>query len=111
MPITLSIGRRYNLANSAKVSPSTPGPRLFEAAGCGAPQVACDTGHEIGCYYEPDSEILLARNIDEAVTYLNKASKDHEMLKIISQNAWKRTQAQHLYRHRAKQILQWIREE
>ena len=33
IPITLSIGRRHNLANKANVSPSTPGPRLFEAAG------------------------------------------------------------------------------
>ena len=108
MPITLSIGRRYDIANSAKISPSTPGPRLFEAAGCGAAQLVCESGHETCCYYEPNSEFLWARNVNEADECLQRLSKDSELINRIAKQAWKRTQAEHLYSHRAKQILSWI---
>ena len=108
MPITLSIGRRYNLANSARISPSTPGPRLFEAAGCGAAQLVCDRGHETGCYYEPNNEFLWARNVDEADECLQRAYKDIGLIDRIGKQAWKRTQAEHLYSHRARKILKWI---
>ena len=107
MPITLSIGRRHNLANNAKINPSTPGPRLFEAAGCGAAQLVCDSGLEIGCYYEPNREFLWARNIDEANEFLQRALKEPDMLELLGQQAWKRTQAEHLYSHRAKKIIKW----
>jgi len=110
MPITLSIGRCHNIANSARISPSTPGPRLFEAAGCGAAQLVCDTGLEIGCYYQPNHEFLWARTAEEASECLDRASKDPVMLERMSQRAWKRTQSEHLYSHRAKAILTWIRE-
>ena len=110
MPITLSIGRRHDLANSARVSPSTPGPRLFEAAGCGAAQLVCDSGLEMGCYYEPNHEYLWARNVDEAGEWLQRASKDQSMIDLIRHRAWKRTQNEHLYSHRASQIIKWVRE-
>ena len=110
MPITLSIGRRHDLANSSRISPSTPGPRLFEASGCGAVQLVCDSGFEIGCYYEPNHEILWARNVDDAIECLQRASKDPAMLDQMSQRCWKRTQAEHLYSHRAAQILKLVME-
>jgi spore maturation protein CgeB len=110
MPITLSIGRRHDLANSARVAPSTPGPRLFEAAGCGAAQLVCDSGLEISCYYEPEQEFLWARSAEEASDWLERASMDPIMVDLIGQRAWKRTQAEHLYSHRARQLLSWIRE-
>lgn len=110
MPITLSIGRRHDLANSARVSPSTPGPRVFEAAGCGAAQLVCDSGREISCYYEPEIEFLWARSVDDASEWLERASEDPAMVEQIALRAWKRTQAEHLYRHRAQQWLKWFRE-
>ena len=109
MPITLSIGRRHNLANSAKISPSTPGPRLFEAAGCGAAQLVCDTGLEIGCYYEPNYDLLWARTADEACECLERVSKEPAILELMGQRA-QRTQSEHLYSHRAREILKWISE-
>ena len=110
MPITLSIGRRHNIANSAKISPSTPGPRIFEAAGCGAVQLVCDSGLEIGRYYQPNYEFLWARSAEEACECLDRASKEPAMLKHISKRAWERTQSEHLYSHRANAILTWISE-
>ena len=108
--LTLFIGRRHDLANSSRVIPSTPGPRLFEAAGCGAAQLVCDSSLEIGCYYEPNVEFLAACNIDEAVECLERASKDSGLVELVAQRAWKRTQSEHLYSHRAQQLLKWIGE-
>lgn len=108
MPITLFIGRRHDLANDSKVVPSTPGPRLFEAAGCGAAQLVCDNGLETGCYYEPNYEFLWARTFDEASECLERFSKDSSTIKEISLRAWKRTQAEHLYYHRAQQLITWF---
>ena len=110
IPLTLFIGRRHDLANSSRVIPSTPGPRLFEAAGCGAAQLVCDSSLEIGCYYEPNVEFLAACNIDEAVECLERASKDSGLVELVAQRAWKRTQSEHLYSHRAQQLLTWIGE-
>ena len=109
-PITLSIGRRYDLENIARVCPSTPGPRFFEAAGCGAVQLVCDSGLETASYYEPNLEFLRARNVDEASDWLTRSSKDPAFFELVAQRAWKRTQAEHLYLHRAKKLLSWINE-
>ena len=110
LPITISIGRRHDLANSTKISPSTPGPRVFEAAGCGSTQLVCDSGIEISCYYEPNREFLWARSANEANELLHWASKNPAKVKEIGQLAWKRTQAEHLYSHRAQQLLRWMEE-
>ena len=109
-PITLSIGRRYDLENIARVCPSTPGPRFFEAAGCGAVQLVCDSGLETASYYEPNLEFLRARNVDEASDWLTRSSKDPAFFELVAQRAWKRTQADHLYSHRAQKLLTWIAE-
>ena len=108
MPITLSIGRRHDLANSSRIVASTPGPRLFEAAGCGAPQLVCESGLEVANYYEPCSEFLWARNAEDVSECFESISKDRYSLYQIGERAWKRTQADHLYSHRAKQIIKWI---
>ena len=110
IPITLSIGRRHNLENTSKVCPSTPGPRLFEAAGCGAAQLVCDSGLEISCYYEPTYEFLWARSVDDVFELLERSSKDLDMVELVAQRAWKRTQAEHLYSHRAQKLIRWIGE-
>ena len=98
IPLTLFIGRRHDFANSSRVIPSTPGPRLFEAAGCGAAQLVCDSSLEIGYYYEPNVEFLSASNIDEAVECLERASKDSGLIDWVAQRAWKRTQSEHFIR-------------
>ena len=110
IPLTLFIGRRHDFANSARVIPYTPGPRLFEAAGCGGAQLVCDSSLEIGCYYEPNIEFLPAHSVDEAIEWLEMASKESSTVELIAQRAWRRTQAEHLYSHRAQKLLKWIGE-
>ena len=110
MPLTLSIGRRHDLANSSRVCPSTPGPRVFEASGCGAVQLVCDSGLEIASYYEPNHEFLSAHSIEEACEWLQISAKDPALVERIAQRAWKRTQSEHLYSHRARKLLRWFQD-
>ena len=39
---------------------------------------------------------------------LKGASKDSGLVELVAQRAWKRTQSEHLYSHRAQQLLTWI---
>jgi spore maturation protein CgeB len=110
MPLTLYLGRDLNLANAAGVVPSTPGPRLFECAGAGGRQLVCGAGLELARYYEPEQEVLVAATLEEALDRLAWAASHPEALAALGQRAWRRTQAEHLYRHRAERLLSWLRE-
>ena len=110
LPITLVLGRDLNLANAAGVVPSTPGPRLFEAAGAGGRQLVCGAGLELEHYYEPGQEVLVASTPEQALEQLAWAAAHPEALAVLGERAWARTQAQHLYRHRARTLLSWLRE-
>jgi spore maturation protein CgeB len=110
LPLTLYLGRDLNLANAAGVVPSTPGPRLFECAAAGGRQLVCGAGLELDQYYEPGQEVLVAATMEEAQDRLAWSASHPEDLASLGQRAWRRTQAEHLYRHRAKRLLTWIRE-
>jgi len=109
MPITLYLGRVHNLANGAGVMASTPGPRLFEAAGFGGCQLVCGAGLETQLFYEPQTELLWADTPEQAIDQLLWAEAHPKAVNSIARNAWRRTQAEHLYRHRAQTLLGWIK--
>lgn len=110
LPVTLVLGRDLNLANAAGVVPSTPGPRLFEGAGAGGRQLVCAAGLELERYYEPGREVLVAATVAEAIEQLAWAETHPEALAALAERAWRRTQAEHLYRHRAQRLLSWLRQ-
>jgi len=110
LPLTLTLGRDLNLANAAGVVASTPGPRLFECAGVGGRQLVCGAGLELGCYYEPQREVLTAATLQEAVQQLEWAEANPGAMALLGERAWLRTQAEHLYRHRASRLLSWLRD-
>lgn len=110
MPAVIYLGRDLNLANNSKVIPSTPGPRLFEAAGCGSCQIACGTAMEAMQYFEPEVEMLFAETPAEAVEQIERAKIDDSLREKVSLNAWKRAQSEHLYQHRAAKIIHWLHE-
>jgi len=89
---------------------STPGPRLFECAGVGGRQLVCGAGLELGCYYEPQREVLTAATLQEAVQQLEWAEANPGAMALLGERAWLRTQAEHLYRHRASRLLSWLRD-
>lgn len=110
LPITLYLGRDLNLANDSGVVGSTSGPRLFECAGVGGRQLVCGATLELADYYEPGKEVLIASSVEEAVERLAWAVANPEALVALGHQAWRRTQAEHLYRHRATRLLSWLRE-
>lgn len=110
LPLTIYIGRDFNIANSPGVVPSTPGPRLFECAGSTGRQLFLGPGLELENYYEPDKEILVADTIEEVLDRLTWATSNPKAMADMAECAWRRTQAEHLYFHRAKQMLIWFQE-
>jgi spore maturation protein CgeB len=110
LPVTLVFGRDLNLANAAGVVPSTPGPRLFECAGVGGRQLVCGPGLELASYYEPGRELLVAQTLEEALEWLAWSEMHPEEIALLGERAWHRTQAEHLYVHRAQQLLRWIKD-
>jgi len=79
-----------------------PSGRLFEAAACGAP-VLSDYWEGLDQFFQPGSEILLARNADDAVAAL---SRSPEELTRIGRTARDRTLSEHTAAVRADELEQ-----
>ncbi len=85
----------------------SPSVRLFEAAACGTPIVS-DCWPGIETFFEPDSEILLARNADDVLRYLRDTPD--EIRRHIGENAPCRVLSAHTAAHRAAQLEQYVLE-
>ena len=105
MPITIYLDRAHNLNNKSCIIPSTPGPRLFECAGCSGLQVYCSSALEVNQYYEPGREILQTSNFEETAEIIQWIASEPLQVEQIKKNSWKRTQDEHLYVHRAEKII------
>jgi len=77
-----------------------PSGRLFEAAACGA-AVLSDYWQGIEQFFQPGSEILLARNTDDAIAALQRSPGD---LTRIAKAARERTLAEHTAAVRALEL-------
>ncbi|MBU0484119.1 MAG: glycosyltransferase [Proteobacteria bacterium] len=104
--LTLNLGRNLHYANKCyQLTPSTPGPRTFEAAMAGTVQLYFADSLEITDYYEPDKEIILfdsSRDFKEKVVELLNSP---EKTAAIAEAAQKRTLRDHTYTVRAKELL------
>ena len=76
----------------------SPATRVFEAAGAGA-CIITDYWEGIDFFFEPDTEILVARNGEEVAEIMQVLTL--EAAKEIGQAAYKKVLAQHTYAHRA----------
>jgi len=83
-----------------------PSGRLFEAAACGA-AIVSDEWSGLEEFYEPDAEILLARDAEDMLAAL---ALDRATLERIGRAARERTLAQHTSAHRARLLLRFIEE-
>ncbi len=104
--ITLNMGRNLHYANERyMLTPSTPGPRTFEAGMSGALQMFFVDSLEITDYYKPDEEIILFNNVrdfeEKVKTFINDPGKALRIRKA----AQKRTLRDHTYKKRAETIL------
>lgn len=79
-----------------------PSGRLFEAAACGVP-VFSDAWDGIETFYEPDSQILVGHNTEDALGALTRSPED---LARIGRAARERTLADHTADRRVEELEQ-----
>lgn len=102
----LNIGRHFNYSNNKYVlSPSTPGPRTFEAGMAGTVQFYFVESLEILDYYDDEKEIVLFDSIKDFTEKLEHLIDDKVTISSISQSAQQKTLAEHTYSNRAESIL------
>jgi len=79
----------------------SPATRVFEAAGAAA-CIITDYWEGIELFFEPDTEILVARDGDEVAKIV--ANLTQEKARAIGQAAYKKVLAAHTYAHRTDQL-------
>ncbi|WP_439881795.1 CgeB family protein [Pontibacter sp. MBLB2868] len=79
----------------------SPATRVFEAAGAGA-CIITDFWEGIDFFFEPDKEILVAKDGAEVAAIL--AGLTEENAKAIGEAAYKKVLSAHTYSHRAEQL-------
>lgn len=107
--LTLNIGRDLDIANNRfNIIPETPGPRTFDVALSGAPQMMFDDGVLIDEFYERDTEILMFDSTDDVVDQIFALQQDPERGEAIARAAKERTAREHLYSHRVAKMMEII---
>ncbi len=104
--IVLNLARDHSYANERfKITPSTPGPRTFEAAMAGAFQMIFADRPEVLDYYEPDQEIVLFSGLSDFAEkvkfYLGNPASRMEIARASQQ----RTLRDHQYLNRVDVLL------
>src|SRR4051812_44489828 len=79
----------------------SPATRVFEAAGAAACLIT-DAWEGLETFFEPGTEMLVARNGDEVAALVD--SLDAAKARAIGQAAYRRVLAEHTYAHRAAQF-------
>jgi spore maturation protein CgeB len=79
-----------------------PSGRLFEAAACGT-AVLSDAWEGLDVFFEPDSEILVAKSTREAIAIL---AEDRDTLAAIGRAARMRALREHTGAHRARELVE-----
>ncbi|TGD94629.1 CgeB family protein [Methylobacterium nonmethylotrophicum] len=104
--LTLAIGRDLDIANRRfRLPASTPGPRVFEAALAGAPQLCFAAGLEILDYFEEGREILLFDDVLEIDDAIARSHREPAAFEAMAERARARALDAHTYAHRARTIL------
>jgi spore maturation protein CgeB len=93
--LTLNVTRR-----AMKDMGYCPSGRLFEAAACGAPLLS-DYWEGLDLFFEPGSEIIVARDSDEATAAIDLP---YATLQDIARRARERVMDQHTASHRAREL-------
>jgi spore maturation protein CgeB len=85
----------------------SPSVRLFEAAACGTPIVS-DAWPGLGTFFQPGEEILIARDSDDVVRYLESVREEERI--AIGARARSRVLEKHTAAHRAAELEAYARE-
>ncbi|MGO2959184.1 MAG: CgeB family protein [Acetobacter sp.] len=109
--LVLNLGRSLHFENKRfMVSPSTPGPRTFEAAAAGAFQVFHEDTYELRRYYTAEEIPTFSnkRDFDKLIeTYLQAPAKRAEATK----RAQARTLSDHTYGNRIQDVVRILQEQ
>ncbi|MCL1512262.1 hypothetical protein DTI93_07670 [Parasaccharibacter sp. TMW 2.1884] len=109
--LVLNLGRSLHFENKRfMISPSTPGPRTFEAAAAGAFQVFHEETYELRRYYEAD-EIPVFSNRDDFEQIVNRYLRDDDLRFEMARKAQERTMKEHLYGNRILQAVNYLMDE
>ncbi len=103
--VVLNLARRHDLANTLGIIASTPGPRTFEAGGCGTVQIVSPEVPEVEEYYAVSNEVGFAATLEEMKTMIEELVHDPTRRKKIADAAREKTKRSHLYEHRVAKIL------
>jgi spore maturation protein CgeB len=104
--IILNLGGALERSNDRyRLSPSTPGPRTFEAAAAGACQMFFADSLEIMDYFNLNEEIVLFDGPDDFEEKFLALLRDPARRKRIGEAAQQRCLREHTYKHRAWQLL------
>lgn len=104
--LTMNLGRELNLANALfNLTPSTPGPRTFEAAMAGSLQCYFVDGLEILDYFDEDDEILLFDSPDDLRNKVQRLIENPALRQQMATAAQQRALHDHTYAARAATIL------
>jgi spore maturation protein CgeB len=85
----------------------SPSVRLFEAAACGTPIIS-DSWPGLAAFFEPVSEILIARNHADTLRYLQDVTEEERL--AIGARARQRVLARHTAAHRAGELESYARD-
>lgn len=85
----------------------SPATRVFEAAGAGA-CIITDYWEGIDMFFEPDTEIIVAKNGQEVIEILDLLTP--ERAKEIGEAAYQKVLEKHTYNHRAKRLERILKE-
>jgi spore maturation protein CgeB len=85
----------------------SPSVRLFEAAACGTPIIS-DAWPGLSSLFEPGREILVAERPEDTLRYLTELSDDER--RAVGLRARERVLASHTGKHRAEQLVRYVRE-
>ena len=81
--------------------------RPFELASTGA-AIVCNPYDGVERWFEPDSELIVVNDADEAVAAYRALLDDPAQAEQMGQRARQRVRDEHTYRHRARQLLSVI---
>lgn len=109
--IVLNLGRSLHFENQRyQITPSTPGPRTFEAALAGAVQFFHEDTYEIRDYFTPQ-EVPCFSTVADFQALLRQHLSDGATRDATAMAAQRRALAEHTYAHRAQRMTDVLQAE
>lgn len=107
--LALNVGRDLGIANARLgIVAETPGPRTFDIALSGAPQIIFDDGVVIDHFLDRGREILTFDTVGDIVEAVELLRGEPDRLSNIAEAAQRRVLNMHMYKHRILQMMSML---